>query len=446
MPVSRKVLGWSLSVALVALAAVVSCQRPKGGVPVLGVNSTAHCPYHDSVRLETDQGTVTFDTLPLVGLLTTIPEFHDCQRFIDSSGGRYGPLVGIFAVATLSGFELTPGTPPPRADFREPPGTEDPAAADEPVAPVPPHPEGWPVGVIVNFDQVEYAPLGIKPGINCLYVYPSSERPHGIAARVVPVGSDAQACAAPFSPAMVGTELLAFARRMPLDHPSDYPPVARWDWDPKSSTQFIGISCGRRWCEIGQGSGFSPSPTHLYFLTDRKERRVFAVKGWHDEQWLGRNGIAGLYPAPYQGTLVPVKNLAEMDATTFGTPQWTEVARVAISPHDPAYEDKFTFTTANMPGRMNTIALCQGSWTACIATDAPASAPGAAPNCKGTTDGMWWARITNTRGDKAYRCVTRRPHVGITMPGTARWLWSDDDESIWVECDEGCCQVHNRFM
>ena len=415
----------------------------RGGVTIAGVPSTAHCPGHDVLRISVEPGApdVTFDTLPLVGTLTQVPEYHDCQRFIDSTGGNYGPLVGIFAVATAAGFNPAPAIPTPEVDMRDEQVTADPAARGEPVAPAPRHADGYPVGIIVNFDRVNYPPLGIRPGVNCLYVFPARNGPHGLSARMVPVGVGAQQCAQSYAPAMGGTELLVYSKRMPMDHPNDYPAVARWDWDPATATQYIGIRCGARWCEIGQRTGFTRSPTHLYPITDRKERRVFAVKGWHDEQWLARQGIAGLFPQPYRGTIVPVKNLADFDATTFGTPRWVDVARVAVAPHDPVYETKFHFTTAAMPGLMNKIALCQGRFADCLAS-VPGTPTRAEPRCPAGTTPNWWARITNTKGETHYNCVTRRPHVGLTMPGTARWLWDDDDELIWIECDEGCCQVH----
>ena len=439
--------------AMVAGLVVAGCDRDveqgsdpsaqTGGVTVAGAQSSAHCPGHDSLRIRVEPGApeVAFDTLPLVGSLTQVPEYHDCQRFIDSTGGNYGPLVGVFAVSTAAGFNPTPLTPLPEFDMRDEQVTPDPAARSEAVAPPPRHADGYPVGVIVNFDRVPYPPLGIQPGINCLYVFPTRNGPHGLGARMVPVGVGAQRCAQAFDPAMVGTDLLVYSKRMPQDHPNDYPAVARWDWDQSSATQYVGIRCGPRWCEIGRRDGFTRSPTHLYPIPDRKERRVFAVKGWHDEQWLARQGIAGLHPQPFRGTIVPVKNLADFDATTFGSPTWVRVARVAVSPQDPVYETKFHFTAAAMPLLMNQIDLCQGRFADCAASD-PGAGPVSEPRCPGGANADWWARITNTKGQKFFHCVTRRPHVGVTMPGTARWLWDDNDELIWIECNEGCCKVH----
>jgi hypothetical protein len=38
----------------------------------------------------------------------------------------------------------------------------------------------------------------------------------------------------------------------------------------------------------------------------------------------------------------------------------------------------------------------------------------------------------------------RHPHPGFPIPGTLRWRWLADDETIWVRCDDGCCQVQQH--
>jgi hypothetical protein len=37
--------------------------------------------------------------------------------------------------------------------------------------------------------------------------------------------------------------------------------------------------------------------------------------------------------------------------------------------------------------------------------------------------------------------VSREPHPGQTVPLTARWMWRDTDEDIWISCDQGCCTI-----
>jgi hypothetical protein len=39
--------------------------------------------------------------------------------------------------------------------------------------------------------------------------------------------------------------------------------------------------------------------------------------------------------------------------------------------------------------------------------------------------------------------VAREPH-SMAVPLTARWVWNDLDEDIWVSCDQGCCTISDR--
>ena len=59
----------------------------KGGVMLAGTLSTAQCQGHGNVVVQgPDPGNpVVYDTLPLVGTITNVPEFNDCQRFIGGS-------------------------------------------------------------------------------------------------------------------------------------------------------------------------------------------------------------------------------------------------------------------------------------------------------------------------------------------------------------------------
>lgn len=407
--------------------------------------SNRECPFHeDRITVGEPGAEESYDTLPLVGPITGIPEFHDCQRFIGDSAKSYGPLVAIYATNNLAGRTLTPAPSAPEVDATNQPVVADPARVSEAVLPAGPVSDAVALGIIVDFDQVAYAPLGIEPGFNCLFVFPQGGSPNGLGAKVVPVGTNVQKCTSGATRSERGTDLVVYTKRMNLDHPNDYPPVARWDWDQKTSRQYIGIRCGPRWCEIGP-QGFLRSDTHLFpGLGDPKERRVFAVKGWHDEQWLA-HPVAGapgaIVPKPFRGTLVPVKNLSSLKIAAFRGPDWVTVAGVAITPHDSDYQGKFGFTEATMPGTMNKVALCNGDWAACIAKGGSPAVVPTEPACPPTDDGTWWARITSTTGSHRYFCVKRNGHAGITMPGTARWRWLNTDETIWIECDAGCCQV-----
>jgi hypothetical protein len=64
-------------------------------------------------------------------------------------------------------------------------------------------------------------------------------------------------------------------------------------------------------------------------------------------------------------------------------------------------------------------------------------------------DGRWKARIQPEEGPAQTRDVIRRDHTAfmashdLHVPGTARWRWKARDETLWVRCAEGCCEVQD---
>ena len=40
-----------------------------------------------------------------------------------------------------------------------------------------------------------------------------------------------------------------------------------------------------------------------------------------------------------------------------------------------------------------------------------------------------------------YFCVAKREHPAMVIPGIVRWRWKVKDETIWVSCQRGCCEV-----
>ena len=66
----------------------------------------------------------------------------------------------------------------------------------------------------------------------------------------------------------------------------------------------------------------------------------------------------------------------------------------------------------------------------------------AEPTCRDATNPKtWWAVVVKPSKEVSYRCVYRTDHGTIPVPGTARWRWVLNDETIWVRCANGCCQV-----
>lgn len=360
--------------------------------------------------------------MALVGQRINVPELHDCQRFIvyEGESAKYQALYAIFASDSLASFDTL--------------ATVSVRAAAEVYA------EGT------------YEPLGIGATYNCLYLFrkagPSTWR----------------AIMAPVKDAQVDCRILVNPETLPshkeldviVTHHSgfggaDYPPVARWDWDSTHKEQYIGITCGTAFCQVGD-TGFAPSAgfPDPGGASSLKQRRTRVIRGWYDQQFLATFSPAGkTIPSRIRGTIFPDSGLGDYTIGTF-TKRWVRVAEVllaapaTLTTEDAAvikqYKDSMNYDATAAGGRLNSIWLCYGRKSDCV----PTSAFAAVGPCDG--DGMWWARIESTHGptDRMYKCVARRAHdnLGFHVPGTARWRWLASDETTWKRCDNGCCEVN----
>jgi hypothetical protein len=301
--------------------------------------------------------------------------------------------------------------------------------------------DSLPFAEIVDFDLIGYDTLGIKTGFNCLYLLRDASADFGIKALMVPVGTEEKECEKPYQTSMGGHELLAVPYEVPAGLTwEDLPAVARWDWDPATKVQFIGLRCGFFWCEVGPKTGFGSSAAHVYPFAKAKEKRTFWIKGWYDEQQLAAKVGKALRPLSVVGTVVPDSALDDWTDGTFPTESWVPAARIAIRPPAQRYKDKFGLMATHIPTRMDSLQLCQGSWSECAT--ASGESPTQPANCDAAASDRWWARIINQQKSKRYFCVIRAPHKGVPIAGTARWRWLRNDETVWIRCAEGCCQVN----
>lgn len=338
--------------------------------------------------------------ISIVGPETQIPEFHDCQRLVGANGA-YGTLAAVFGSTSLDSLNIVD-----RLGL---------TVADTTLAQA--------VAIIYSYDST-YTPLHLEREFNCLYM-------SGPVVYVRPIGADESECA-------LGGQVARseFADSLELrvlgDGDTDsFPPVARWDWDADSGYHTIGLGCGGYWCEIGPWN-FSTSPV----LQGTNLPSVDA-KGWYDQQTLAVVRPWGLDPGPATGTIVPVPRLdtlseGHFDAVARGESNpWTEVAAISLQNDDGTYTAKLGLVVTAADDYANAIFLCKGRASAC-----------GVPGGVGETDGddHWWARIRNSSHDR-YFSVIRRPHTGIEVPGTTRWRWQADDETIWIRCGLGCCEV-----
>jgi hypothetical protein len=457
-----------LMVAVAAATAVTGVAAKRNGGTTHAMlaeeQSRRECPHDwrqhgDSTRphISSLDGT---HTPGLPGSQAHIPEFNDCQRLLvvdrrrvpgaatsrppasvaaglRTASVRFGPYAAVFASQFLDQLERQLGGP----------GRQSLAAA-----------EIW--------SEADYAPLGITSGQNCLYVFLRSGE---WGARMIhPTTPLSEAEAKEFCTRPLGAEVLSGYRLTVQRSPNidglgfdDYPPVARWDWDNTTLTHYVGIKCGARWCEIGQ-PGFAPSPGLRVpaGLTTAKERRVWLVKGWYDQQYLATLPAETADPVPtsIRGTIVPLYDLQEKNDWGLFEGKYQDVASILLEPTSSAadaaalakYEKHFGFRDWSSSIDVR-IALCYGTLATCAVDAAKLTdpcmkeqhgddKPGA--TTEEVEANRWYSRIT-VRGDPTkYQCIARYggPEGGF-IPGTVRWRWKVDDDGGWMRCLHGCCEL-----
>ncbi len=396
----------------------------------------------------------------LIDPIKDVPEFHDCQRFIVDVErvATYDSLFAIYASASLPSLIRQLGEPL-KQDAVTVVGTGNVATelADLPGIPrdsvrslvattivfSAPH-KLVAVGLIVAGN--DYDALGIKPGVNCLYVgrYDLADGiPESWFAVVLnsvsgPEANCSETDVTQIDPARSKRLQVTRVIASEFTADSDYPPVARWDWDVANRQQYIGIACGAAWCEVGE-AGFLPSAALpvVEGLTS-KQRRVRTVKGWYDQQFLAKKGPAGkLVPSGVLGTIVADPDLGSKEDADFEA-GYVPVARVYLaSPGTPdaealeEYQSKFAFVPQSslepdgarvltLKGKRN-----ETKWNARI-----------------RKSDFWFPPIKYKSKD-----ITRRPvrqefiDAGYEVPAVARWRWMKKDEGTWTRCSAGCCEM-----
>jgi hypothetical protein len=368
--------------------------------------------------------------------ITEIVEFHDCQQFIvpdETSGGlRYTSLVAIFARKNLG-----------RAYSYE--------QARGGAVQFDPRTMGTPMATILAYDSA-YVPLGIQSGLNCLYFFQSQgDTSLQYQARVVPVQVEAE-CAIPLQPTDTRGTSLAVTSAPARDTP---PPVARWDWDAAQKKQYIGIRCGSEWCEVHPRG--EPSVVGDNFSSSTPLRELGArSKGWYDEQILtladapasptmgGPSGDARPQVSAIVGTFIPALNLGNWSGKPETSPfaqGWTAVATVAIRGNPGGYTSKLNLIESGESIATNVVYLCYSG----VANPGACTGSGTL-NC---ASDQWYAKVVHNPNSPSpvskHFCATRRGHDGPGMPaipGVVRWRWLLNDETMWVRCLNGCCEVN----
>ncbi len=441
-----------IGLAAVSSAWAQNAQRPRARIvaPQAQFRVTSPgCPHDARFTLERTGGahdTVQYDSMPVSGLISNIPEFHDCQRLLQGTSQAYGPLVGVWASWALDRFDDT------LSALRG---------------------EAYAVAEVLSWDG-PYAPLGIRKGFNCLYMMRDGD---SLKAWMMAVYTDAIRCTRSYLPHAAGpqqdpaypvTSLSVDFETDSSGTGADIPPVARWDWNPRNNTQTIGVKCGPRWCIVGSSRGFNMGIRHRYGsapwhtrmgpnIPSRDVARVIENRGWHDEQLLdpaeGRKTLAssitvGAYPHP---------SLRGYTAEVFADFQYHPSAFVVMTmPARPdqnarniadQYRAKYNFT----PDSLNRIDLCAGPPGTGDRMCSTGHQPAPACNIE-APDEAWTARVTNGEGATRFFCVRKCtfpenvagpfPSLARVGIGTVRWRWKEIDGTLWISCPKGCCTLN----
>lgn len=394
------------------------------------------CPTHGlklSVTDSADHGTVsrTITNIPIAPNIDEVPEYHDCQRLVRQfEPANYGPLVGIFAAEGLDTFfKVADGRGEPR----------DARALAEPKA----------VAQIFNYDTEAYGPLAIQREFSCLYL---ARQPNDTwVAHMVWAKGDEERCTQPLTaPNSSPPHRLDVFAEDPSHYAGesltaeDIPPVARWQLDERGH-HAIGIRCGDQWCTI-VARGSKPEPGFPAAAagqiaekalsagaTQRQLSRVTQVRGWHDDQVLAVSdpgAPSGLAPRGPRARLFPHPLLGTWnDPADFG--EWRTVAHALIVQGRPGkYADSLNLGTD--PTEYELLHVNLGG---------PPPAEVGSLTCTASATGTWYMRMTR-RSTVMYGCVTQRAHPEARqLPGTARWRWKVNDETMWVRCPGGCCTL-----
>ena len=462
-----------------ALLALAGCAEP--GTDTSGATGSAdgrpECPHILSERYTApDSFAAALDArgrLSVPGAATNIPEFHDCQRFrvrdAMTKAIRYDSLYAVFLRFNLRQKYREWGARGDTVSIKLPvsgasaPPALSPAAATSSVAsgsptapPTLPNVSG---GLIVALVLAEgaYEPLGFVRGMNCVVLQKAGT---GYSAYVIGVGYDDSHCFSPRratvrSARQLNVTVLRKAQTGIDD--GDYPGAARWDWDGKNEQHYIGLPCPGGWCEITRSPDYQASQNYTSHPTasgSNNETHIWRGKGWYDEQHLANFVQGRPVPTGPFATTFPAPKLA--DRTIKDYQEWKHVATVVMSDDSQDYNTKYQYEASQLPPKLekgvNVIEMCTDS--------IPDAAIGAShrrsdDNCGVASErtargslskcqSAWYARVTHDGKVRRVFCVKYRGFdKGYDVPGVVRWRWRADDETIWIRCPTGCCEMDN---
>jgi hypothetical protein len=197
---------------------------------------------------------------------------------------------------------------------------------------------------------------------------------------------------------------------------ADYPHVARWGLSyigqPNQVTDrrpAIEIRCADAyWCNVFPIGARALPAGHSKPPMDSRSH----IPGWYDEQIVGNRKSGAVKPL-YRGVAIPDAAIDHL--TQFPLNQAVRVGRVQ-------FDDDANQTFIN--SKYHDLGFVVGE------TEISLTRTGAG-------DSDWSVTI----GSKTHAGRVKKHAQKTRVWGTMRWAWRDDDEDLWVRCEDGCCQV-----
>jgi hypothetical protein len=481
---NRAVLGLVLGISALSIAAA-GLQRGHPASPAV-----YECPHYWTAD---SGGPFPGTTIPLVGAITNVPEYHDCQRFVKKDM-KLDAIYAIWVRDSIEQFYQRVNATPVAAPSIPFGSALDEAsgnfASGDSSGAVTSSARGGIVGVI--WTEGKYDALGLIPGWSCLLARwklksgTSQIDPTTYTAAIAHVNKPRDC----LSTRSLSATLKLAVDVMPLGQRDFVPPVARWDWDEHAKEQYIGMWCPSGWCEFHKPKYHSSArwnSTSAPYVGSLGT--VIRQKGFYDEQLLtdpSSNGNSLEAGGTIRGTVFPEPGLTGRSVGNY-TGQWLPVARISLSTAPASYHQKFGYSShPSAPnGTDNVVSLCFKSGTplrlrspSIIANSNPVSPnpagsqplPAQAGNplakkapvgvqqvvplpCGGIgaekpcvrdvrNNGYWYAKFAGADGaEPKIRCANfRKAPDGVTIPPVVRWRWVMSDEVIWIPCPGGCCE------
>ena len=254
-------------------------------------------------------------------------------------------------------------------------------------------------------DTTESAPaypqLRLRGGLNCAYL---KRVGNSLVLAILSVGAETECD--PNATTGGAPHLTVHVDTVPT---ADVPTTGRWAEGSVGATvqPYLGFRCPSGWCEAGPPQ--LVREPRLGGVGDPPQRRV---KGWYDRQILAHRDDAGqLVRSGVEGIIVPHENLGTYTDDMYAA-GWLPVATIHMSATLLKYDTTF--------------GLKQGENLLEMHLD--------------TVTTTWKGRITSENG-AVFNVKITQAHLHQSPVAVARWGWWENDETMWIRCLHGCCQV-----